>query len=118
MLKPPPILHCAMCGNDSDALYQHSTEDWRRRNEQIRQVLHERDRQDGKWGERNHSPEVWLAILGEEFGEARQAALADRFSKNAAQGEKHPGQLRAEIVQVAAVAIAILEWMNRSGYGR
>lgn len=107
MLKPPPVTHCALCGNDSDALYEHATPEWQRRNEQIRQILHERDRQDAKWGEQNHSPEVWLAILGEEFGEACQAALGSPTS-----------DFRKEIVQVAAVAVAMLEWMNRTGYGR
>ena len=36
----------------------------------IVEILRETDRQYSKWGEQNHSPEKWLAILGEEFGEA------------------------------------------------
>lgn len=78
--------------------------------EAVRAVLAERARQDAKWGVQNHSPEVWLTILGEEYGEACQAALSDRFGGNA---EKLCGQLRAELVQVAAVAIAMIEWMDR-----
>lgn len=109
--KPP---ECAVCGSDctgSDVL-------WNRVNECLRLVLLERTRQDGKWGEQNHSPEVWLAILGEEFGEACQAALTDRFIAKSAIPSDGAGDLRKEIVQVAAVAIAMLEWMNRTGYGR
>ena len=90
---------------------------WLRQCEAVRLVMNERERQDAKWGEQNHDAEMWLVILGEEFGEACQAALADRFGgKNAT--EKRESQLRKEVVQVAAVALAMLEWMNRSGYGR
>lgn len=39
------------------------------------EVLYERKRQDDKWGPQHHDPTVWLAILGEEFGEACQAAM-------------------------------------------
>ena len=76
----------------------------------VRSVLAERARQDAKWGVQDHAAEMWLVILGEEYGEACQAALSDRFGGNA---EKPCGQLRAEIVQVAAVAIAMIEWMDR-----
>lgn len=38
-------------------------------NEQIEKVINERKRQDKKWGEQNHSPLLWLSIIGEEFGE-------------------------------------------------
>ncbi len=39
------------------------------------QVLDERNRQDQLWGEQNHDPFTYLAILGEEVGEANKAAL-------------------------------------------
>lgn len=38
-------------------------------------VSKERQRQEAKWGAQHHDPVVWLAILGEEFGEACQAAM-------------------------------------------
>jgi hypothetical protein len=41
---------------------------------------------------------VKLAVLGEEYGEVCQAAL-----------DWDPDQMRAELVQLAAVAVAILE---------
>lgn len=39
------------------------------------EVEYERHRQEGKWGPQHHDPRAWLTILGEEFGEACQAAL-------------------------------------------
>ena len=52
----------------------------------------ERDAQDEKWGEQNHSDEKWLAIALEELGEVAEATL-----------ENDDEALLNEIVQVAAV---------------
>lgn len=68
-------------------------------------IMEERARQDEKWGEQNHDPFVWLAILGEEYGEA---------CKTAYEGEEH--HLRVELVHVAAVAVAMLECGDRQGW--
>lgn len=39
-------------------------------------VENERRRQDEQWGyARHHHPTVWMTVLGEEYGEACQAAL-------------------------------------------
>lgn len=38
-------------------------------------VRMERERQNRKWGAQHHTPMEWLAILGEEVGEANKAAL-------------------------------------------
>ena len=63
----------------------------------IEEVTAERRRQIAKFGEqRDHEPLYWNAILGEEKGEVDKACL-DGVG------------LRAEIVQVAAVALAWLE---------
>lgn len=75
-------------------------------------VRDERRRQFEKWGEQNHSPEVWLTILMEEVGEASQAALHDRF------GGDHAGTFLNEMVQVAAVAVQIIEQLTLQGYPR
>jgi hypothetical protein len=61
-------------------------------------VAYERDRQDAKWGEQNHHHAYWMTILGEEFGEACKAAL-----------EKDIENLKDELIQVAAVAVAAVE---------
>lgn len=58
----------------------------------------ERARQDEKWGvDRHLNPLLWLAILAEEFGEVAKDTL-----------ENCPN-LREELVQVAAVAVAWVE---------
>lgn len=36
----------------------------------LQEVYIERQRQDEKWGPQHHTPDAWLAILAEEFGEA------------------------------------------------
>ena len=73
-------------------------------------VREERLRQDAKWGEQNHEDYKWLAILVEEVGEAAQEALT--ADVGAADGNGH-GDLRQEVVEVAAVALAWIEAMDR-----
>lgn len=70
----------------------------------ITEVLRERDRQDAKWGtDDNHEPEVWLTILTEEVGELAECMLHKRF------GGPEAKNLHTELVQVAAVALKMLE---------
>lgn len=68
----------------------------------LEDVLHERERQDEKWGEQNHGRYKWLAILAEELGEAAAAAL---------KGETE--NYRKEMIQVAAVAVSAVESHDR-----
>jgi NTP pyrophosphatase (non-canonical NTP hydrolase) len=76
----------------------------------LRAVWQERKRQDEKWGEQNHSPEWYYLILAEEVGEVAQAILQTRF------GGEHGGwkNVAKELVQVAAVAVAMLECLDRN----
>jgi len=68
-------------------------------------VLDERTKQNIKWGKQNHPYTVWLAILMEEVGEVAQAMQVNR-----SWGKKSDaGDLYNELVQVAAVAVAIAE---------
>lgn len=69
----------------------------------INDIIIERYAQDAKWGEQNHYPAYWLAILGEEVGEANKA-----FLENDVEG------YRSELVQVAAVATAMVESIDRN----
>jgi NTP pyrophosphatase (non-canonical NTP hydrolase) len=64
-----------------------------------------------KWGEQNHDPITYLAVLVEEVGELAQAGLHLRFGGPKAEG------LRDEAVQVAAVALAIVECLDRGKWG-
>ena len=73
----------------------------------IDSILAERGRQDAKWGEQNHDPFTYLAVLIEEVGEFAQAALHARFGGEAA------SKLREEAVHMAAVAMAIVECIDR-----
>jgi NTP pyrophosphatase (non-canonical NTP hydrolase) len=74
----------------------------------INEVLRERERQDAKWGVQNVELPIWLTILGEEFGEVCEAVLKEIFSAN-----DHIEEVKTELVQVAAVAVAILEYIER-----
>jgi len=67
------------------------------------EIQAERDRQDEKWGEQNHAPATWMLIAGEEFGEAAKALLQD-------EGLKY----RWELVQLAAVCVAMIESFDRN----
>lgn len=94
----------------------------------LREVAMERARQDAKWGEQNHpmgtsdrlgyaaetakmlckreaacGTVTWRHIIEEEFWEAM--------------AEEDPARLRAELVQVAAVAVAMIECLDRKSAG-
>lgn len=66
----------------------------------LQKILAERSRQDEKFGAipRNNKPELWLTVLTEETGEVARAIL-----------EGDSPNYAAELIQVAAVAIAALE---------
>ena len=80
----------------------------------IESVNEERKRQDGKWGEQNHEPVYWLGILGEEFGELCLAVNETVFD-NGPENRRKGGyeNMRSEAVQVAAVAVAFVEMLDR-----
>jgi hypothetical protein len=71
----------------------------------VNDVLAERVRQLERWGVQDHDDGTWSLILGEEYGEACQAALQHSSSD--------PTDLRAELVQVAAVAVAWIDCLDR-----
>lgn len=85
----------------------------RRRANAVTDVIAERIRQDKKWGEQNHDPYLYLTILGEEFGETCKAALEARFRKDPVEKANWSQELRKEAVQTAAVALAIVECLDR-----
>ncbi|CAB5533221.1 MazG-like family protein [Providencia hangzhouensis] len=74
----------------------------------IKDVIAEMNSQDIKWGaDRDLSPFIWASILGEEVGEFNQAILHDYY------GGKFAGTSRDELVQIAAVALQIIEYYDR-----
>lgn len=74
----------------------------------LEDTLAERKRQDLLWGEQNYDPFTYITILEEEVREVAEAALHTRFGGPAAKG------LRGEVIQVAAVALAIAECLDRN----
>lgn len=80
----------------------------------LQEIQAERQQQDAKWGQQNHSPIEWLAILGEEVGEANQHALQAHFSKDALYQAEQLVAYRKELIQIAAVAVAMAESIDRN----
>lgn len=72
----------------------------------LQMIRAERIRQDTKWGVQNHPPLGWIAILVEEVGEAAKGVLEGSSFK-----------YRDEMIQVAAVAIAAIESLDRGNVG-
>jgi len=82
----------------------------------LKDVIKERQRQDDKWGEQNHNPFKYFAILIEEVGEVGRA-LCDgidfKRKKVEFEDHKHYQNYRDELIQVAAVAVAMVECLDR-----
>jgi NTP pyrophosphatase (non-canonical NTP hydrolase) len=80
----------------------------------------ERASQDDKWGEQNHDPVIWLGILMEEVGELAQTILSWHFDRGRTnkQHVSHSTNMRNEAIQVASVAVAFIECLERNGYDR
>jgi hypothetical protein len=99
------------------------------------EVLQERTAQDKQWGEQNHNLVEWIAILTEEIGETSQQAVDFHFSnpvkyidhklaepKKMTRPAENPDQkerlenYRKELIQVAAVAIQMIESVDRNEF--
>jgi hypothetical protein len=91
----------------------------------LQEVLAERIRQDEKWGEQNHPDGTgarrWADAANVVRGEVNDAARQGRTSWNGvlreevfeALAESDQAKLRKELVQVAAVAVAWIEAIDR-----
>lgn len=81
----------------------------------LEEVREERQRQNKKFGLQNHNPNKWFVILCEELGEAAKECYE-------AGETEQPGELRnafwrscrEELLQVAAVAVAMVESLDRN----
>lgn len=85
-----------------------------RRGQVSRDVQDERNKQEGKWGQQNHDPFKYMAILMEEVGEASQAAVEAFDWKTQTWRHEMLAHHREELVQVAAVAQAQVECLDRA----
>ena len=63
----------------------------------------ERERQISKWGAQRAADNPWLAILVEEVGEVAQEKCREYIGNDVTEN------LKAELIQVATVAVAWLE---------
>ena len=77
------------------------------------QIRAERARQDAMWGQQNHKPIEWVAILAEEVGEVSKEALENHFKQYYPDYDSHLNY-RKELIQVAAVAVAMIESLDRN----
>lgn len=84
-----------------------SIQQWHLTFDVVTDISNERQRQDDKWGsQRDLTDEKWGVILGEEYGEVCRAVC-----------EHDDAQLRKELIQVAAVAVAWVEALDGNSKG-
>lgn len=76
------------------------------------EIRQERQRQLDKWKIQNHLPIEWLPILMEEVGEVSREALENHFPVY--KPFKGFENYRKELIQVAAVAVAMIESLDRN----
>lgn len=70
------------------------------------EVRMERVRQLTKWGYQSHNLQAWMSFLMEEVGEAAKEANELTFGGDSRKGHE---RFRTELIQVAALAIAIVQ---------
>ena len=101
------------------------TKTFNRRANILSEIIAERQKQDAKWGEQNHIPIEWSAILTEECGEVAKEALeyhfytkknrlSDKSASSIVWQKEKLSKYRTELIQVAAVAVAMLESLERN----
>jgi len=77
----------------------------------FKEIKAERIAQDDQWGEQNNNDFIWCTVLGEEYGEVCRASVDIVYGSD----HKHATEsdLRYELVQLAAVAVAFIECIDR-----
>jgi len=80
----------------------------------IDDILRERERQNGKWGEQNHELPIWLGILMEEVGEVAKEVNEYSATSFGVEADSYLRRYRTELIEVAAVAIAAIESLDRN----
>jgi hypothetical protein len=86
------------------------------------EVADERTKQNNKWGEQNHNLTTWIAILGEEYGEAAKEAVDYCCDNPPSKAEELEAtktimlnrllRYRKELIQTAAVAVQMIESLD------
>jgi len=84
----------------------------------LNDVSKERGRQLTKFGVQDHPIADWFLILQEEVGEAAREAcehvFRGRFPEHYADDPERLHRLRKELIEVAAVAVAMVESLDRN----
>jgi NTP pyrophosphatase (non-canonical NTP hydrolase) len=78
----------------------------------LEDIVKERVKQDLKWGEQNHNPYKWTAIIMEELGECSEAVSQTEFGGPKGGLEN----IRKEAIHTAATALAFVECLDRKKY--
>ena len=90
------------------------------------ELLNECIAQNKKWGQQNHSPVEWIAILAEEVGGASKEAVDYHFfnpvklkdgsvgTPSSKDQEDRLSRYRKELIQTAAVAVQMIESLDRN----
>lgn len=87
----------------------------------LEEVHTERKRQIRKWGVQHHPHADWSLILSEEMGEAAEEANELHFRGHVVDQETHERRtrnLRKELIEVAAVALAWVEDIDTRSEGK
>lgn len=79
----------------------------------LTEVLDERARQEAKWGQQNHDLPRYFAILSEEVGEVAKAIVEHEWPGDDLRRGLFLLEVRRELVQTAAVAVAMVERIDR-----
>jgi len=88
----------------------------------LKEVEQERFRQNEKWGVQNRNVVEWVAILTEEVGEVAKEAVDFYFANgvvdvhtltNEEEQKQRLANYRMECIQVAAVAVQMVENLDR-----
>lgn len=92
----------------------------------LSEVQKERQRQNEKWGIQDHNAVEWVAILTEEVGEVSKEAVDFHFANGDKNVKDTPSEslqgerlmaYRKECIQVAAVAVQMVESLDRQTNG-
>ncbi|MFC5408031.1 hypothetical protein ACFPMF_01830 [Larkinella bovis] len=81
----------------------------------LAEVRGERERQEAKWGQQNRRPHIYSIILNEEVGEVNKA-ICEWYFGDADATLQNLKDIRSELIQVAAVAVAMVESMDRNEF--
>lgn len=88
----------------------------RRQVKAMSDIAGERDRQERLFGVQKHHPAYWLALLGKQLGQLGEATVKREWASKGGPGSPYDvanQKIRNEAVQLAAVALNMIECIDR-----